>query len=389
MNAMTPVGRTSADHFAPENENIRLWLAQERTDPNFTKPITGKSYKGTSPTPTYIVKRLTAAFGPVGWGWGYRVLGFEEIKDADAVVNLCTIEFWYYPFGRADASEQRRAVFEQVGATQFAYTASSGKRMVDEDARKKSLTDAITKAASHIGFAGDIFLGRYDDSKYIQELREEDRRAASAIAFCEADGKGERRFLNAGEWRTFWRDRLKVMAEDRAFAAAEPLFEANKAHIAAVSEQDEQTASWVANQLSRMAEAARKAEAEAETPPEEDVAREADLATVEGEREPDADEAPPEALALARSDGTVEHARAKNGVPVEQVWLSWVRARAPKAGSAEALDKWWALNGQHISAVQRHFPDVAAAASRAYTNALAQLDDSIPIPREPAMAGGR
>lgn len=383
MNAFTPVGPTSADHFSADNENIRLWLAQERTDPAFTKPITGKSYKGTSPTPTYIVKRLTAAFGPVGWGWGYRVLGFEEIKDADAVVNLCTIEFWYYPFGRADASEQRRAVFEQVGATQFAYTASSGKRMVDEDARKKSLTDAITKAASHIGFAGDIFLGRYDDSKYLQALRDDEARSASPIAFVEAGGGGEKRFLGPAEWRAFWRDRLKAMAEDRNLAAAEPLFEANKAHIAAVASQDEQAAAWVAAQLSRMAEAARNdaapgADAPAEGPP-------ADAAGNDG---PGFDAAPPEALALARSDGTVEHARAKNGIAVDQVWLSWVRDRAAKAGSADALSRWWALNGPHLSVVQRHFPAVAAAASKAYTNALAQLDDSIPIPREPVMAGG-
>jgi hypothetical protein len=42
--------------------------------------------------------------------------------------------------------------------------------MVDEDAPKKSLTDAITKAASHLGIAANIFLGRWDDNKYVAEV---------------------------------------------------------------------------------------------------------------------------------------------------------------------------------------------------------------------------
>lgn len=376
MNAITPVGDTSAARFSPTNDNLRIWNAEERTDPKFTKEITGKSYRGTSPNPTYIVKRLTAAFGPVGWGWGYRVLRFEEVVDGDAAVNFAHIEFWYYPFGRADAAEQRRAVFEQVGATQLAYTTSKGKRMVDEDARKKSLTDAITKAASHIGIAGDIFLGRYDDSKYVAELRQDEARSASPIAFVEAAGGAEKRFLGVAEWRAFWRDRLKVMAEDKNLAAAEPLFEANKAYILNVAAEDEAAAQWVTGQLARMAEAARK---QAEAP--------------EGEADGVGDtggEGPPDTLPLARSDGTVDHAKAKNGLLVETVWLSWVRARVGKAGDFGQLQAWWDRNGQNIGLVQRWFPDTAAAAAKAYTDGLARLSD---FPgdrdREPALEGAK
>jgi hypothetical protein len=50
---------------------------------------------------------------------------------------------------------------------------SSGKPFTDEDAPKKSVTDALVKALSMIGFAGDIFMGRYDDSKYVNDLRAE------------------------------------------------------------------------------------------------------------------------------------------------------------------------------------------------------------------------
>jgi hypothetical protein len=51
---------------------------------------------------------------------------------------------------------------------------SNGRFLVDEDAPKKSVTDGMVKCFSLIGFAGDIFSGRWDDSKYVQELREEE-----------------------------------------------------------------------------------------------------------------------------------------------------------------------------------------------------------------------
>lgn len=378
MNAFTPVGDTSAERFSPDNPNILLWLSQEQTDPKFTKPITGKQYKGTSPNPTYVMKRLTAAFGPVGWGWGYRILSCEDVAAGDTITNFVHIEFWYYPFGRADASEQRRAVFEQLGGTQF----TGGNRKPDEDVRKKSLTDALTKAASHIGIAGDIFLGRYEDSKYLDATRHEEERAASPLVFVEASGGGERRFLDVGEWKTFWRDRLKVMAEDKNFAAAEPLLNANNKHIGAVAERDAAAACWVTAQLDRMINAARAAE---QRPGDGETDTDGD-----GDAGDAATGAPPEELPLARSDGTVDHARAKNGLSVDLVWLSWVRARIAKAANFGQLKAWWDLNGGNIGIVQKWFPDAAAAAAKAYTDGLADLSD-FPGDREsrPAMAGAK
>jgi hypothetical protein len=61
----------------------------------------------------------------------------------------------------------KRGELEQVGQTRAAYTTSKDKFLVDEDAPKKSVTDALVKCASYLGFAGDIFSGRWDDSKYV------------------------------------------------------------------------------------------------------------------------------------------------------------------------------------------------------------------------------
>jgi hypothetical protein len=54
-----------------------------------------------------------------------------------------------------------------MGGTKAAYMTSKGSLMVDEDAGKKSVTDGMVKCLSMIGFAGDIFSGQWDDSKYV------------------------------------------------------------------------------------------------------------------------------------------------------------------------------------------------------------------------------
>ena len=46
-------------------------------------------------------------------------------------------------------------------------------KMVDADFAKKIETDALTKALSKIGFNADVFMGLYDDHKYVAMIQEE------------------------------------------------------------------------------------------------------------------------------------------------------------------------------------------------------------------------
>ena len=43
----------------------------------------------------------------------------------------------------------------------------------DEEAPKKSITDAMTKCLSLLGFAAEIHLGLYDDNKYASDRQRE------------------------------------------------------------------------------------------------------------------------------------------------------------------------------------------------------------------------
>ena len=142
-------------------ENKALWKRAFTTDPAHVKPITGKQYKGNSPKPYWIVERLTDEFGPCGIGWGFTILNerMERLTDTDTL-HIAVVRFWF-------SLDGKRGEFEQIGQTKATYKTRDGALMVDEDAPKKSVTDALVKCASYLGFAGDIFSGMWDDSKYV------------------------------------------------------------------------------------------------------------------------------------------------------------------------------------------------------------------------------
>lgn len=157
-------------------DNLSLWKKYEDIDPKFTKPISGRDYGGTSPNPQYVIMCLTEMFGPCGKGFGWNVVA-EEFKELNGTyLHWCRIRFWW-------KDEDGVHSVEEYGQTKAAYVTSKGVNRVDEDAPKKSLTDAIIKGASHIGIAANIFLGRWDDQKYVAEVnreyRDEERKSSN------------------------------------------------------------------------------------------------------------------------------------------------------------------------------------------------------------------
>lgn len=147
-------------------QNMNLWNSVCITDPKKVKPITGKSYKGSSPSPYWLVQRATEVFGPCGDGWGIEIIeqGFQSMN-AETMLHSASIRLWYMKDGRKCSTEH-------IGGTLAMYKTNAGKMIYDDDAPKKSVTDAMVKALSFLGFAGDIFSGRWDDWKY-QEFANE------------------------------------------------------------------------------------------------------------------------------------------------------------------------------------------------------------------------
>jgi len=156
--------------------NLSLWQSVEKTDPAYTKGFQkGGGFSGTAVNATWLARRATEAFGPIGIGWGVQVIGQHYANGAplladgvvvgNEIVHTVHIRLWYVRDGV-------RGEIEHIGCTTFVGSNKKG-FFSDEDHAKKSLTDATTKALSLLGFGADIHLGRYDDNKYVANLRRE------------------------------------------------------------------------------------------------------------------------------------------------------------------------------------------------------------------------
>lgn len=133
--------------------------------------------------------RATELFGPAGKGWGYDILEEKLIdgipltepvlderkkeiatrflRDGDGTLiftqnHSIKLLFWY-----ADECGQR-SEFISYGATNYRYRSNNGLK-ADGEALKKSLTDAIKKALSMLGFSADVFMGMHDNPEYLAD----------------------------------------------------------------------------------------------------------------------------------------------------------------------------------------------------------------------------
>lgn len=141
--------------------SLDLWNSVQTTDPKYTKSFSrAGGFSGTAINATYQIKRATEKWGPLGGKWGYKVLDSDFVQGHQGtVVHVLRIEF-RHPEG----------TFEAFGQTTFCGTNKNGP-YTDEEAPKKSLTDALTKALAMLGFSADVHLGMYDDNKYVNDLK--------------------------------------------------------------------------------------------------------------------------------------------------------------------------------------------------------------------------
>lgn len=162
------------------DKNMQIWDQVEKTDTRFTKKAKVNGQDITSLSGTAMVMKATELFGPVGIGWGWKILeerfdDGHEIFTGEGDKRTCIgreightvkISLWFTQDGQ-------RGEIEQYGCTRYQYKTSYG-MTTDGEAPKKSLTDAIKKALSMLGFSADVFLGMFDDRDYVQQRQEEE-----------------------------------------------------------------------------------------------------------------------------------------------------------------------------------------------------------------------
>lgn len=150
-------------------DNLAIWNTLGRTSPEHTKQFTrGGGFKGTAVKPIYTEQKMTEQFGPCGIGWGFSEPTFQLVPGSEGQTAVyCWLTLWYIHDGA------RSAPIPGVGGDFVIVKQSSGLR-TDDEAFKKAFTDAIGNAMKHIGMSADVHMGRFDDSKYVNDLRRED-----------------------------------------------------------------------------------------------------------------------------------------------------------------------------------------------------------------------
>ena len=141
--------------MAKMKNNLELWDTVETTDPQYTKKVNQRG-GFTAIAAQSQVKRATEVFGIMGHGWGVEDEKFTTVEGTTMV--LYTANLWYKFDTRTGAIPIHSSI--KYGA--------NGR--YDDDFSKKVATDALTKGLSKLGFNADVFMGLFDDNKYVADV---------------------------------------------------------------------------------------------------------------------------------------------------------------------------------------------------------------------------
>lgn len=160
--------------------NLELWDKVEKTNPKYTKKAKVKGNSITAISPQFQILNATEQFGSYGKTWGFKKIELDysitntpiqlsvqdwktkKIETINTILGLVGFKAtFFFPNGE----------FEITNSIKI-FTDNDHNK-IDDNYAKKLETDALTKALSKLGFNADIFLGKFDDIRYLEEVKEE------------------------------------------------------------------------------------------------------------------------------------------------------------------------------------------------------------------------
>lgn len=193
------------------------WDKFPKTDERYTKSANVDGNNLTSLDGVYMVSLATKVLGPIGEGWGYRVVS-ERMDNTKPIIlidgNKSQKELPVYMMDNGSiVYEQTHTLllemwvgektntFSQFGHTKFSYMTKKGALFIDHEYAKKTVTDAMKKCLSLVGVCSDVFMGQFDDAGYKAQAKLENELSAAT--------KGDEAYMaKIEDLRTF----LKVQA---------------------------------------------------------------------------------------------------------------------------------------------------------------------------------
>ena len=148
-----------------KKDNLQLWNSVEKTNPKHTKQVKKGALTLTAINAQHQMYSATEQWGKYGEKWGLKDIKLDYINGLSNNQIMCVAQaVFFYPCGSFEIGS---SILVQ------SWIASKSYNKVDDDFLKKLETDMMTKSLSKLGFNADIFMGRYDDNRYIAQVTQE------------------------------------------------------------------------------------------------------------------------------------------------------------------------------------------------------------------------
>ena len=145
--------------------NLKLWDSVCKTDPRYTVKAKKGAYQFTSITPMYQFKKATETFGIQGIGWGIKIDSetFTEKEYGTTII----LSYDAILFFNIDGKEGQIPVHASEKSC-YQTQGTNGYMKIDDEVRKKVVTNAKTKGLSELGLSADVLMGEFDNPDYIE-----------------------------------------------------------------------------------------------------------------------------------------------------------------------------------------------------------------------------
>ena len=142
------------------------------------KPIDIGNLKGKSDiNPQWRIEALTQKFGLCGIGWKFEIVRIDTFNSEGRILVFMQVNLFIKQDGEWSAP------IPGYGGDQVTKVNKNG-LVVNDEAYKGCLTDALGNAAKCIGVAGKIYRGHYD-TKYSEEAAKLDNKPAYSLKKAE------------------------------------------------------------------------------------------------------------------------------------------------------------------------------------------------------------
>lgn len=132
----------------------------EQTDPAVAREVKFGKRKFTAICAQSQLKRATEIFGPLGSCWAITDERFSVLTEPPCMLYTANLSY-----------SLNLPQLQASGTIPLHSSMSYRDGKVDEDFAKKLATDALTKGLSKLGFNADVFEGKFDDNKYVTEMK--------------------------------------------------------------------------------------------------------------------------------------------------------------------------------------------------------------------------